>query len=245
MAVDYRYLEEPPRQAWLEQLARRRLPKNERHNAARLVEEVQKLRQERDELHRRLAALCGIELPRWQARACQVQGRVERISADARRRLIEGSPLPSCRTRQAGEGQGVRALPRDGASWADRFSAALHEIFEPARDAVPETVTVAEELAGHVLAEDIPAAAADEIQKHAGQYPGTRIVSLIRRAYPAGAFAAQCAGYLGRPRHTDHAPRDGNHHAERGEYVEYRLVEGAASSNTRQCFAESPESAAK
>ena len=48
------------------------------------------------------------------------------------------------------------------------FSAALHEIFEPARDAVPETVTVAEELADHVLAEDIPAAAVAEIQQHAG-----------------------------------------------------------------------------
>ena len=185
VAVEYRYLEEPPRQAWLEQLARKRLPKDQRRNAARLAEEVQKLRQERDELHRRLAALCGIDLPQWQARAGKVQNRVERIAADARRRQIEAA-------RSA-------PPPRDDASWADRFSAALHEIFEPARDAVPETVTVAEELADHVLAEDVPAAAVAEIQQHAEHYPGTRIISLTRRTYPAGALAAHVLGYLGPP----------------------------------------------
>ena len=128
-----------------------------------MAEEVQKLRQERDELHCRLAALCGIDLPQWQARAGKVQDRVERIAADVRRRQSRKRPA-------------WPPPPRDDASWADRFSAALHDIFGPARDAVPETVTVAEELADHVLAEDIPAAAAAEIQQHAGHYPGTRIV---------------------------------------------------------------------
>ena len=200
VAVEYRYLEEPPRQAWLEQLARKRLPKDERRNGARLAEEVQKLRRERDELHRCLAALCGIELPQWQARARKVQNRVERIAAGARRRQVETAPsLP----------------PHDDVSWADRFSAALHEIFEPARDAVPETVTVAEELAGHVLAEDVSSAAVAEIQQHAERYPGTQIISLTRRTYPAGALAAHVLGYLGPPQRT--------HHAERDEYVEYRV----------------------
>ena len=183
VAVEYRYLEEPPRQAWLEQLARKRLPKAERRNAARLAEEVQELRHERDALHCRLAALCGIDLPQWQARARKIQNRVERIAADARRRQIEA----------------VRSAPPpdDDASWADRLFAALQEIFQPARDAVPETVTVAEELTDQVLAEDIPAAAAAEIQQHADRYPGTRIVNLTRRTYPAGALAAHVLGYLG------------------------------------------------
>ena len=87
----------------------------------------------------------------------KVQNRVERIAADARRRQIEAA-------RSA-------PPPHDDASWADRFSTALHEIFAPARDAVPETVTVAEELADHVLAEDIPAAAAAEIQQQPNSIP--------------------------------------------------------------------------
>ena len=206
VAVEYCYLEEPPRQAWLEQLARKRLPKDERRNAVRLAEEVQKLRQERDDMHRRLAALCGVDLAQWQARARKAQDRVERIAADVRRRAVADA---------GADRQAVDGVP---ASWADRFSAGLREILGPARDAVPETVTVAEELADHVLAEDVPAAAVAEIQQHAERYPGTRIVGLTRRTYPAGSLAAHVLGYLGPPQRTHHAPRDGFHHAERDEY---------------------------
>ena len=203
VAVQYRCLEEPPRQTWLEQMARQRLPKDQRRDAARLAEEVRKLRQEREELHRRLADLCGIELPQWQARTRRVQNRVERIAADARRRQIEAARS---------------APPGDDAPWADRFSAALHEIFEPARDAAPESVTVAEELADHVLAEDVPAAAVAEIRQHAENYPGTRITCLTRRTYPSGALAAHLLGYLGLPPRTDHTACDDFHQAERDEY---------------------------
>ena len=183
VAVDYRWFEEPPRQAWLEQVARKRLPKDRRRNAALLAEEVQKLRFERDAMHRRLAALCGVDLADWQASARKVQDRVQRIAADARRRQIEASPSAP--------------PPSDDAPWSERFSAALRKIFAPARDALPETVTVAEELANQVLAEDIPAAAVAEIQQHAERFPGTRIVHLARRIYPAGTSAAHVLGYLG------------------------------------------------
>ena len=254
VAVQYRYFEEPPRQAWLEQLARQRLPKDQRRNAARLAEEVQKLRQERDELHRRLAALCGVELAQWQARASRLQNRVERIAAEARRRQIEAARS---------------APPRDDATWADRFSTALHRIFEPARDALPETVTVAEELADHVLAEGIPAAAVAEIQQHAEQFPGTRILRLTRRTYPAGALAAHVLGYLGPPsapiadqavgnalrgvpydRHssssrnaTEGVPYSGD--ARRESRNPIWLAAPASSSNARPCCAGGPESASK
>jgi penicillin-binding protein 2 len=205
VAVQYRCLEEPPRPAWLQQQARERLPGDQRRNAARVAEEVEKLRRERDDLHRRLSALCGIDFSQWQARARKVQDRVERIAADVRRR-----PVETARS----------APPRDGASWGERFSAALREIFGPARDAVPETITVAEELADHVLAEEIPPAAAAEIRRHAEQYPGARIVSLTRRSYPAGTFAAHVLGYLGPRPSTHHAPHDALNHAQRDEYAE-------------------------
>ena len=186
VAVDYRWLEDPPRQAWLEQLARKRLPNDQRRSATRLAAEVAKLRDERDELHKRLAALCTIDLAQWQARARRVQARVERIAAGARRRQIEAA----------------RAVPQSRAdqTWSDRLSTALHEILEPARDAVPAAVTVAEELSDHVLAEDVPAAAVAEIQSHADQYPGTRIVQLTRRSYPHGELAAHVLGYLAQNR---------------------------------------------
>jgi penicillin-binding protein 2 len=216
LAMEYRYLEDPPRQSLLEQGARKRLPPDQRHNAARLAEEVAKLRRERDDLHLHLAALCGFEPAAWRARVRRVQDRVERIAASVRQRQMEAMnsmPSPS---------------PED-ASWAARFSAALHEIFEPARDAVPETVTVAEELGEHILAEGILPSAVAEIQQHAERFPGARIIRVSRRNYPAGALAGHVLGYLGRAQGTHHAPRDGfrlaeqnehntDHHAERDEY---------------------------
>ena len=192
VAVDYRWLEEPPRQAWLEQLARKRLPKDARRNAALLAAEVAKLRHERDELHCKLAMLCGIDDAQWQARARRVQDRVERIAAGARRRQIEAAQ--------------ASAQPRVDASWTNRLSTALHEIVEPARDAVPAAVTVAEELSDHVLAEDVPAAAVAEIESHAERYPGTRIVQLTRRSYPRGELAAHVLGYLGQSRRVGPTP---------------------------------------
>ena len=183
VAVDYRWLENPPRQAWLEQLARKRLPKDQRRNSARLADEVARLRRERGELHRRLAELCGIDPAHWQARARRIRERVERIAADAERRQVAAARRAPSR-------------PAD-ASWSDRLSAALHEIFEPAHDAVPAAVTVAEELGDHVVAEGVPSAAVAEIRAHADQFPGMRIVQLTRRSYPHGSLAAHVIGYLG------------------------------------------------
>ena len=56
---------------------------------------------------------------------------------------------------------------------------------------------MAEELAYHVVAEDVPAAVLTEIKAHADQYPGTKIVELARRTYPCGTLAAHVLGYLG------------------------------------------------
>jgi len=209
VAVDYRWLEDPPRRTWLEQQARKRLPKEQRRNTARLAEEVERLRHERDDLHQRLAVLCGVDRADWQARAHKVQDRVERIAADARRRQLEAArSVP---------------LPQSNAAWSDRLAAALHEIFEPARDAVPAAVTVAEEHSDHVLAEDIPSTAVAEIQGHADRYPGTRIVQLTRRSYPQGMLAAHVIGYLGQ--RAPLAPREGQHLAERDERVGITGVE--------------------
>ncbi len=184
VAVDYRWLEDPPRQIWLEQQARKRLPKELRQSPARLAEEIEQIRRQRDDLHERLAALCGVDRADWQAQARKVQEHVERIVDDARRRQLEAaSKVPS---------------PQSNATWEDRLAAALQDIFEPARDAVPAGVTVAEELSDHVLAEDIPSVAVAEIQGHADQYPGTRIVQLTRRSYPHGGLAAHVVGYIGR-----------------------------------------------
>jgi penicillin-binding protein 2 len=184
VAVEYRYLEDPPRESWLERLARKRLPREHRRNAARLAEEVRSVRQQRDELHQRLAMLCGFDPPEWRARARRIQEHVQRIAANARLHQIEAA----------------QATPvREDAAWSELLLATSRDILGPARDIVPENVTVAEELADHVVVEDVSAAVVEEIERHAEKYPGARIRRLIRRTYPSGKLAAHVLGYLGQP----------------------------------------------
>ena len=71
-------------------------------------------------------------------------------------------------------------------SWAVRIRRLLLE------DPPPPRIVVAEELAPHVVAEDVPPAVVAEIKNHADRYPGTKIVELARRTYPAR--------HAGRPR---------------------------------------------
>ncbi len=93
VAVEYRYLEEPPRQSWLEQMARKRLPQDQRRNAARLAEEVEKVRRDRDALQHRLARCAASIFLSGRPGHASVQSRVERIAADARRRQLEAAPI--------------------------------------------------------------------------------------------------------------------------------------------------------
>ena len=61
----------------------------------------------------------------------------------------------------------------------------------------PQRITVHEELEGHVMAENIPSAVANEIESNALRYPGVSIVEHHRREYPRGSMAAHILGYLG------------------------------------------------
>ena len=59
---------------------------------------------------------------------------------------------------------------------------------------------VSEELASHVVAEDVPDAAVLEIETHAERYRGAKVVELVRRTYPGGRLAAHVLGHLGPPK---------------------------------------------
>jgi len=173
VAVHYRYLQEPPDARWLRAAARSRLPRPQRKDAERVAAEEERLRIERAQLARRLARLCGLTGEDWQARARQVQTRVQRIAehVNAQKRCQE--PWPP------------ETVP-------DTFSFLRASL----DDSAAERVTVAEELDYHVMAEDVPLGAAAEIEGNPQQYPGVKILTRTRRAYPAGSLAAHVLGHL-------------------------------------------------
>ncbi len=175
VAVHYRWLQDPPDERWFRTIVRARLSRGDRQNTQQLAAEKAKVLAERTDLMRRLAKLCGLSAEQLATRARRIQLRVEHIAAGANRR------------RQS-ETDEIAAMDE---SWAVRIRRLLLE--EPP----PRRITVAEELACHVVADDVPAAVLTEIKAHADRYPGTKIVELARRTYPCGTLAAHVLGYLG------------------------------------------------
>jgi len=177
VAVQYRWLQEPPDAGWLRATARARMSKADRKDAAKVAAEQAKVLAERVELERQLARLCGLSPGQWAARAKQIQTRVQRIadSANGRRQSEAASS----------------SAPLSNDSWAARLRRLLLE------DPPPLRIVVAEELDYHVMADDAPPVAVAEIENRGDRYPGVKIVELSRRFYPGGAQAAHVLGHLG------------------------------------------------
>ncbi len=83
------------------------------------------------------------------------------------------------------------------ATWLDQAGAALAEMLAPERAAPPAPVVLAEQEEYHPLFEDIAPEVAAEVAAHGSDYPGTRIIELSKRDYPAGTLAAHVIGQLG------------------------------------------------
>ncbi len=187
VAVEYRWLQDPPDQRWLRNMIRMRLPKTDRRNAEKLAAEKAKVIAERAELTRRLAKLCGLSPSQWAVRTRKIQTRVQRISE-----LVNSR-----------RGSTVSRGDEAGDSWATRLRRLLLE------DPPSPPIVVAEELAPHLVVEDVPPAVVSEIENNAARYPGVKIVELTRRTYPKGTLAAHVLGHLGPREEKDAAVPEG------------------------------------
>ncbi len=191
LAVHYRYLEQPPNPRWLEQLARRRVPRSQRGQPDRIEAERCRILAERAELHRRLAELCERSGNEFAKRAAEIQSRVVRIAkhVNERRRTAHAEE----QARQAASRTAVAA----GAGWLRRLGHWLAAIAVAADNAVPfSTIAVTEETDYHVVFEDLSLDAVAEIESHPERYAGVRIVERRRRTYPSGELAAHVLGHL-------------------------------------------------
>jgi penicillin-binding protein 2 len=190
VAINYRFLEEPPDPDWLRRTARSRLSPNQRKAPRSVAAAEAEVRYQRSETARRLAQLTGTPLDDWNRRARRVQTRVERIVESVNRRRLAEFDRPS----GGSESSEVNA----DASYLQRFRSFAVEILEGSIDeSPPQWITVAEELDCHVMAEDLPLEVVVEIEANPELYAGAKIVGKRRRVYPAGRLAAHLLGHLG------------------------------------------------
>lgn len=198
VAVQFRYLENPPNAAWLNRLVRARLSRSERKDRARLAAMEATVRGELADIQRRLAGLCGISEAEWQARADRVQRRVHALAA-----RVDRQRLDRYQARQA-------EIALESAGDELSFWAILGGLFAPPEPLPPPPVIVAEQTAYHRIASDVSPEACREIESHPQDYPGVKIVEYARREYPGHTMAVNVVGHVGGDSgvHFD-APRGG------------------------------------
>lgn len=183
LAVHYRYLEEPPNEAWLASRARSRLPPRMRRQPAAVADETARLRRQHAEARAALARACGMQPADFFARARAIQRRVQAMQA------VVQTP----QQRPSGLGPTQRTSPAQG-GWLRHLAALWHRLREPTPQ---NTVTfpLAEELWYHVICERLTLEAVAEIEAHPERYPGALILHVAQREYPCGACAAHVVGY--------------------------------------------------
>jgi penicillin-binding protein 2 len=182
LAVHFRYLESPPDPRWLRRQARLRLTRSARRDPAQVAAAEGRVRAELEDLHRRLAALCGITAEAWQARTDRIERRVHALAETVNRRHRE---------RQS-ERSSAPQEPTGG------FLGLLSGLFAPPAELPPAEIFVAEQDAYHGVWDELSVAAAAEIRQHPAAFPGVEVVERSRRAYPQGTLAANLVGYVGR-----------------------------------------------
>jgi len=191
LAVHYRYLEQPADPAWLRRMARSRLTPAERKEAQRVAAEEEQVLRERAELARRLAELCGISAEEWDNRARRIQTRVERIAASHNR---------DRKRRAEADGPNAKAPPveKQPRSTFGKIRRAVAEALRPPQaNTLLQWEPVAEQHDYHPVSGDLPLAVVAEIEGRPQQYPGVRIVEVVRRHYPQAALAAHALGHMG------------------------------------------------
>lgn len=183
LAVHYRYVQTPPHEAWLRARARRALAPEQRRDRQAVAREMQNQRAELDAMRARLADLAGVSLEDWNRRCGEIQASVERIAGSVRRRQ---------------ERRWLETSTDEPAIAADDWRARLAQWLSAPSDAPPrfEAITVAEELAEHVVVDQIALAVMVEIEAHPDLWPGVRVVERRRRTYPAAQCAAHVVGYV-------------------------------------------------
>ncbi|MCE9556484.1 MAG: hypothetical protein K8T91_24305 [Planctomycetes bacterium] len=187
LAVDYRYLEDPPNEVWLRSLARKRLGSVAARDPQRRTAEMARLRVEIAEMSRRLAALCDMPQSQWTARCRGIQRQIETIAANVNANRQEQF------VRRVATEEPAEPEPATPAAIVRR---AVLELFVPPFELPPPRIAVREQQQAHVVARGLSLDVVAEIEKHAKEFPGVEIRREVRRSYPRGSLAAQMVGYV-------------------------------------------------
>lgn len=191
LSVDYRHLCREPDAAWLRRQAISELTPAERGDSQIVSAAVERRQAALAVMHDELARLCQLPAEVYDARRAAIERQVERIAEsvnDRRRTAFARANAP------------VREF-RDSAddTWRAAVVEAAAGLFAPPEELPPRDIPVREQRDYHVIHVGLPLAAVAYIESRPEKFPGVRIETASRRAYPQRRLAAHLVGYLGRP----------------------------------------------
>ncbi len=191
LAVHYRYLQQPLDPRWLRSVARSQLPRSARRDPRRVAHQQDKVRVDLAELHRQLARMCQLSPNEWAERTARIERRVEAIAQSVNERHDRAAAEAKPSREHSSNTSDAPSWLADGRfeGWLDRFSRSVPAV-------ATTRITVAEELAFHVVVDEVPLQVVAEIEAHPEQFKGVRLVPKRRRRYPGATLAAHVLGHL-------------------------------------------------
>jgi len=181
IAVHFRWFESPPNAQWLRTQLRRRLSRDELRDSIRVDAVTSEIARERSELIDNLADAAGVSVEEIEARASQIQRRVERMKADVE-------------NRRESRRQHMDSDFGTPSSWGELADRVIRELTTPPDRFADEPVILREELSEHVLLTDVSLEVAARIQSYPHRFRGVTVLSHSRREYPFGDVAAHLIG---------------------------------------------------
>ena len=198
LKMHYRWLEEPADEQWLKRKALARLSKAERKDKDKVAAAKEQIQEERRRMWDRLTTTIGISAEDFAVTRAEIKKRVEIIVSRVETRTEE--------RRTGAEIERQRELDEHAAGqrWWERTATLVkHELTTPPRRPKIEPVVVREELAYHLIAEDVAFERIADVITQTSLYPGLDFEVTTRREYPQGALAGHLIGLRKVPETSD------------------------------------------
>ncbi|TWT58092.1 Stage V sporulation protein D [Thalassoglobus neptunius] len=189
LAVDYRWLESPPDQQWLQREISRRLGARDRRDEAKRSTVERQILQERDRLFEQLAQLTKTSREELESDARATQLKIEQMVADVEERRLQRN-LESFKVQQLNWKDGIWGI----------VETIRQELTTPPRRYADDPIILKEELQPHILIEGVPLEVAAAIESRPHEFHGVHVKTRSARIYPLDDVAAHVIGVRRLPR---------------------------------------------
>ncbi|MEW4489911.1 penicillin-binding transpeptidase domain-containing protein [Thalassoglobus sp. JC818] len=189
LAVDYRWLESPPDQQWLQREISRRLGARDRRDEAKRSAVERQIFQERERLFDQLAELTKTSREKLESDARATQLNIEQMVADVEERRLQRN-LESFKVQQLNWQDGIWGI----------VDTIRQELTTPPRRYADDPIILKEELQPHILIEEVPLSVAAAIESRPHEFHGVYVKTRSARIYPLDDVAAHVIGVRRPPR---------------------------------------------